>query len=59
MFDELVEANVTLLPFAVVPVKSWHWVFVTRDVLLTRTVTVPLILVMVALLGISDVSNVR
>ena len=54
----VVLANVTLLPFSVVPVKSWHFVDVTRVVLLTRTVTLPVMLVMVALDGMSDVSNV-
>ena len=59
VFDEEVDANVTLLPFAVVPVKSWHWVDVTLEVELTLTVTVPLIPVMVASEGMSLVSNVR
>ena len=53
----VVVANVLLLPFAVVPLQSWHLVFVTRVVFDTLALAFAVTLTIVALAGTPDVSN--
>jgi hypothetical protein len=58
MVEVLVVAKVTLEPLAVEPLYNRAEVFVTRYVLLTRTLAVAVTLVIVAFCGIAGLSKV-